>query len=567
MDCYNHFVNDKQMVNFTDMTAPILEYLTDKPNMKEIDTQTDLLLNKPSVGRKQAQRNLILVSNVHGDRVWVDDEENKHVMTQIVAEDNLYDFNREVEPIISVLITKTLEQARMEVLEEEEMRIMKDQRKNFEQKKMAELAEVQREEANEKRLEQETTRRKIQSQLIEDKQVGIHRQLCSRMVSKGFLRTLMKDSLDAVEQIGFFDEDSTTQLYSNFLPWLYDEVSYKLDKYNDYVYTISRMSDTVEDYHAESHSQSLTNNLRRHENARLGQDLKAEQKRQKRQKKVVDRARKAEQDRVDELRTYIQTNLAKPETIRDKVLTISDCNGITETKNRSIVCLPGGLQLELYSLIDCLRRISETEDFKNIVPALNAKMVRNLLRNMQDFRISKECEWKFELGFKFDIPLYLTKIQEAIDQEQKKEEWDLIDKLKSASSPFEVFYGLKSSGNEQRFLDFAAEICSSLTFYFKELYYHERPAEQIPKIKLPQASAVPEEEITPSAANSNMKVDDKKADNRDSKATPQSDLEAEFVGSAIDTSFISFQPSVINIVNEGIMRYMIQEEKERGRIL
>ena len=43
---------------------------------------------------------------------------------------------------MSVLITKTLEQARMEVLEEEELRIMKEQRKGFEQRKMAELAEV-----------------------------------------------------------------------------------------------------------------------------------------------------------------------------------------------------------------------------------------------------------------------------------------------------------------------------------------------------------------------------------------------------------------------------------------
>lgn len=37
----------------------------------------------------------------------------------------LFDFDAEVEPMLNVLCSKTLEQARMEVLEEEEYRIMK----------------------------------------------------------------------------------------------------------------------------------------------------------------------------------------------------------------------------------------------------------------------------------------------------------------------------------------------------------------------------------------------------------------------------------------------------------
>lgn len=46
--------------------------------------------------------------------------------TQIDEGDGiLFDFNAEVEPMLNVLCSKTLEQARMEVLEEEEYRIMK----------------------------------------------------------------------------------------------------------------------------------------------------------------------------------------------------------------------------------------------------------------------------------------------------------------------------------------------------------------------------------------------------------------------------------------------------------
>jgi hypothetical protein len=46
--------------------------------------------------------------------------------TQIEEGDpELFDFNAEVEPMLNVLCSKTLEQARMEVLEETELEIIK----------------------------------------------------------------------------------------------------------------------------------------------------------------------------------------------------------------------------------------------------------------------------------------------------------------------------------------------------------------------------------------------------------------------------------------------------------
>jgi hypothetical protein len=81
--------------------------------------------------------------------------------TQITEQDGLVDFDEEVEPIISVLVMRSLELARMEVLEEEELRIMKEQAKGYEQLKLAELADVQRLEANERRLEEEMARRNV----------------------------------------------------------------------------------------------------------------------------------------------------------------------------------------------------------------------------------------------------------------------------------------------------------------------------------------------------------------------------------------------------------------------
>lgn len=63
--------------------------------------------------------------------------------TQIFDEDpELFDFVTEVEPMLSVLCKKTLEQAKMEVLEEEEHKIMKSQTKEYEEIRNAELIEA-----------------------------------------------------------------------------------------------------------------------------------------------------------------------------------------------------------------------------------------------------------------------------------------------------------------------------------------------------------------------------------------------------------------------------------------
>lgn len=44
----------------------------------------------------------------------------------LVEDNELFIFDHDVEPILSVLCGKTLESARMEVLEEEELRVMRE---------------------------------------------------------------------------------------------------------------------------------------------------------------------------------------------------------------------------------------------------------------------------------------------------------------------------------------------------------------------------------------------------------------------------------------------------------
>lgn len=80
--------------------------------------------------------------------------------TQIYEGDcELFDFDIEVEPMLNVLIEKTLEQAQMEVLEEHELAIIKLQQKEYSEIRNAELIEAQRFEAAENRVSNEISRR------------------------------------------------------------------------------------------------------------------------------------------------------------------------------------------------------------------------------------------------------------------------------------------------------------------------------------------------------------------------------------------------------------------------
>lgn len=80
------------------------------------------------------------------------------VETQI-EDGELFDFDIEVDPILDVIVGKTLEEARMEVIESDELEIMRKHKQAYELERQAELLEVQRVEAADIRRKKEAARR------------------------------------------------------------------------------------------------------------------------------------------------------------------------------------------------------------------------------------------------------------------------------------------------------------------------------------------------------------------------------------------------------------------------
>jgi hypothetical protein len=114
-----------------------IELLTDKPPEYEKDAQTDFYIDRP-------------VNRLFVPRKIGEDKESQ------IYEGDLFDFDYEVEPILQVIIGKTLEQSRMEVLEEEEHKTMREEQERYDEIRYAELVEAQRLEAFETRQLEET---------------------------------------------------------------------------------------------------------------------------------------------------------------------------------------------------------------------------------------------------------------------------------------------------------------------------------------------------------------------------------------------------------------------------
>ena len=103
---------------------------------------------------------------------------------------DLFDFDVEVEPILEVLVGKTLEQSMMEVMEEEELANMRAHQEHFEQIRNAELAETQRLEEAEKRRMQEKERRVQQEKERVAREAQVTEKVAARTFTKGFLSEL-----------------------------------------------------------------------------------------------------------------------------------------------------------------------------------------------------------------------------------------------------------------------------------------------------------------------------------------------------------------------------------------
>lgn len=193
-------------------TEQFLEELKDKPDEVTQESQTDPMLDRPPTPK------------------YIPFKTGCDAETQI-KDGDLFDFDNEVDPILDVMVGKTLEQAMLEVMQEEEIDEMRRQQEEFERKRNDEILEMQRLEEEEKRKFTEKENRKKQEVQRNLREQKTKEKITARMFSKSFLTNLENRVFARLEDEGWFHDAVEREVELDFMPWLMEQVDKDLDKH------------------------------------------------------------------------------------------------------------------------------------------------------------------------------------------------------------------------------------------------------------------------------------------------------------------------------------------------
>lgn len=184
-------------------TDAYLEELTDTVPEVENATQTDQFMDRPPTP------------------LYIPMKTGTDAESQIEAGE-LFDFDFEAEPILEVLVGKTLEQGLMEVMEEEELAAMRAHQEHFEQIRNAELVATQRMEAAERRKLEEKERRLAQERERTRREQVVREKGAAQAFARGYLQGLVGTVFEKLHEDGFFFDPVSKEVEEEFMPWLTD---------------------------------------------------------------------------------------------------------------------------------------------------------------------------------------------------------------------------------------------------------------------------------------------------------------------------------------------------------
>lgn len=113
----------------------------------------------------------------------------------------------EVQPILEVLVGKTIEQALIEVLEEEELAALREQQRRFLEIRAAELAESQRLAERELRMKREKEDRVHEFEQGLLVQQEMEERIAAAVLMQGYMADLLPSVLEGLEEEGFLTDN------------------------------------------------------------------------------------------------------------------------------------------------------------------------------------------------------------------------------------------------------------------------------------------------------------------------------------------------------------------------
>ena len=303
-------------------TEKVKIFTRPKPLTVDVNVQTDPLPPPP------------IPVFVWHEKTGIDEE------SQIWDED-LFHFDEEVKPLIRVLISKTLEDARREVLEEEELKeIIKQQEKykNLFESHKNRVNQLEEEEKN--RFEEHKRQKIINNNRIELTKT-FQKKLKSRLMAKQYISRLKLDTYNTLGKQKVFQSEDTNYFFTQLLPEMHNLV----DEYtkNDYL-ILNKMNDMfikkrrIDE--CKKHKETVQKEKERLANNEKIRDLmkKLEEKRILQEKER--KARLKHEKILQGLRKTIQEELVSNSDWAEELENVYNINGYYQ-KNKNVTLIGG----------------------------------------------------------------------------------------------------------------------------------------------------------------------------------------------------------------------------------
>ena len=272
-----------------------------------------------------------------------------------IEDGDLFDFDEEVKPLIHVIVSKTLEDATREVLEEEELKTIIEQQEKYKNLNEENSNRVKKLEENERERFEEHNRKKD----LKDNRIKLtklfQKKLQSRVKAKQYISKLKSDVYNILGKKKVFQNENENYYFTNLLPEIQSLV--EENTRNDYL-IVNRMNDMFSNSKykkdCNKHMESVINEKKRLENneriRRINKELE-----EKRIREEKERREKRKHDKIlDALRKEIQEELvSKSEWVEESIENIYNINGYYQkTKSATLIGGPIGQMALILNYLD-----------------------------------------------------------------------------------------------------------------------------------------------------------------------------------------------------------------------
>ena len=150
------------------------------------------------------------------------------VETQI-WDDELFNYEREVEPILHVLVSKTLEQAQLEVDEDSELDSIKRYKSEYKERRKIEKEDWENQVKEElKRVTKKNELLSREREKREHQAIATKKLQCIH-IAKAYLKGVLHNSLESVVASNYWENEQFEAIHSGFVPTIINKVQKEQD--------------------------------------------------------------------------------------------------------------------------------------------------------------------------------------------------------------------------------------------------------------------------------------------------------------------------------------------------